>query len=211
MTLALENNSMTYLQIFGSGALANEIKFGLISNAYSAISPIEITTLKESDQYNPSFMSVLGMQDPIIKKRLFESLPSDAQSNFATLIHNKAIVFPNVTVGLGTVINANVIVSYGVNIGLSVLLNWNVTVGHEVEIGNYTSVGPGSNISGGVKIGNQSFLGAGTVILPGIKIGDNVRVGAGAVVTKDLPSNVTAVGVPARFDSPNGIESKWCE
>ena len=34
--------------------------------------------------------------------------------------------------------------------------------------------------------------------MPGITIGDNVVVGAGSVVTKDLPSNVVAVGNPCR-------------
>ena len=35
-------------------------------------------------------------------------------------------------------------------------------------------------------------------ILPGVSIGDNVVVGAGAVVTKDIPDNSLALGVPAR-------------
>ena len=38
--------------------------------------------------------------------------------------------------------------------------------------------------------------------MPGITIGDNVVVGAGSVVTKDLPSNVIAVGNPCRVLRP---------
>lgn len=34
--------------------------------------------------------------------------------------------------------------------------------------------------------------------LPGVTIGDNVVIGAGSVVTKDIPSNVVAVGNPCR-------------
>ena len=34
--------------------------------------------------------------------------------------------------------------------------------------------------------------------MPGITIGDNVVIGAGSVVTKDIPSDVVAVGVPCR-------------
>ena len=41
-------------------------------------------------------------------------------------------------------------------------------------------------------------IGAGALIMPGITIGDHVVVGAGSVVTKDLPSNVIAVGNPCR-------------
>lgn len=49
-----------------------------------------------------------------------------------------------------------------------------------------------------VHIGKNCWIGAGALILPGITIGDNVVVGAGSVVTKDLPSNVVAVGNPCK-------------
>ena len=38
----------------------------------------------------------------------------------------------------------------------------------------------------------------GVTVLPGVTIGDNVVIGAGSIVTKDIPSNVVAVGNPAR-------------
>lgn len=49
-----------------------------------------------------------------------------------------------------------------------------------------------------VTIGNNVWVGAGAVILPGVKIGDNSVIGAGSVVTKDIPSNVVAVGNPCK-------------
>lgn len=49
-----------------------------------------------------------------------------------------------------------------------------------------------------VRIGRSCWIGAGAVILPGVTIGDNTVVGAGSVVTRDLPSNVVAVGNPCR-------------
>ncbi|MDO5832246.1 MAG: DapH/DapD/GlmU-related protein [Methanobrevibacter sp.] len=42
------------------------------------------------------------------------------------------------------------------------------------------------------------WLGANVTILPGVTIGNNVVVGAGAVVTKDIPDNSLALGVPAK-------------
>lgn len=42
------------------------------------------------------------------------------------------------------------------------------------------------------------WLGAGAIINPGVKIGKNSVIGAGAVVTKDIPTDSVAVGVPAR-------------
>ena len=49
-----------------------------------------------------------------------------------------------------------------------------------------------------IKIGKNCWIGAGVIIVPGITIGDNVVIGAGSVVTKDIPSNVVAVGNPCR-------------
>jgi len=49
-----------------------------------------------------------------------------------------------------------------------------------------------------VHIGRNCWIGAGAILLPGITIGDNVVIGAGSIVTKDLPSNVVAVGNPCK-------------
>lgn len=49
-----------------------------------------------------------------------------------------------------------------------------------------------------IAIGSNVWLGGGVIVLAGVTIGENTVVGAGAVVTRDLPSDVVAVGVPAR-------------
>ena len=55
-----------------------------------------------------------------------------------------------------------------------------------------------------VRIGENCWIGAGAVLLPGVTVGDNVVIGAGSVVTKDIPSNVVAVGNPCRVLRPVG-------
>lgn len=49
-----------------------------------------------------------------------------------------------------------------------------------------------------VHIGNNVWIGSGSVILPGVTIGDNAVIGAGSVVTRDIPSDMIAVGSPAK-------------
>ena len=49
-----------------------------------------------------------------------------------------------------------------------------------------------------ITVGNNVWIGAGTVVLGGVTIGDNTVIGAGSIVTKDIPANVIAVGVPCR-------------
>ena len=54
------------------------------------------------------------------------------------------------------------------------------------------------DVFGRIKLGNNIHIGVSTIIMPGVTIGDNSIIGAGAVVTKDIPANSIAVGVPAR-------------
>ncbi|MEE3491338.1 MAG: sugar O-acetyltransferase [Methanobrevibacter sp.] len=97
--------------------------------------------------------------------------------------------------------------------------NFNLTILdiNEVHIGDNVMIGPNTTITtvshplspkkrrqhlgqaSEIRIGNDVWLGANVVILPGVTIGNNVVVGAGAVVTKDIPDNSLAVGVPAKM------------
>ena len=73
------------------------------------------------------------------------------------------------------------------------------TIGAEVNIGAGTIT---CNFDGERKnhteIGAGAFIGSDTMLIAPITIGENARTGAGAVVTKDIPANTLAVGMPAR-------------
>lgn len=49
-----------------------------------------------------------------------------------------------------------------------------------------------------VIIGNDCWFGAGVTVCPGVTIGDNCVIGAGSVVTRDIPSDSFAAGVPCK-------------
>jgi acetyltransferase-like isoleucine patch superfamily enzyme len=49
-----------------------------------------------------------------------------------------------------------------------------------------------------VVIGRGAWLGARVIVVAGVTVGDGAIVGAGSVVTKDVPPQAIAVGVPAR-------------
>lgn len=49
------------------------------------------------------------------------------------------------------------------------------------------------------RVGDNVYFGTGAIIMCPVNIGDNVIIGAGAVVTKDIPSNCTVAGNPARI------------
>jgi acetyltransferase-like isoleucine patch superfamily enzyme len=86
-----------------------------------------------------------------------------------------------------------------------------------LEIGSNCAIGPGCYltdhdhgldpsltplsqplINAPTRLGNEVWLGAHVVVLKGLTIGDRAVIGAGSVVTKDIPANAVALGVPAR-------------
>lgn len=54
-----------------------------------------------------------------------------------------------------------------------------------------------------VTIGDNVWIGGGAIIMPGVRIGDNVVIGAGSIVTKDIPSDKIAYGVPCKVIRDN--------
>lgn len=51
---------------------------------------------------------------------------------------------------------------------------------------------------GSIQIGKNVWLGRNVCVMPGVTIGENAVIGANAVVTKDIPANCIAAGVPAK-------------
>lgn len=109
-----------------------------------------------------------------------------------------------------------------VHFGKGVYANFNLTLVDDTHIyvGDFTMFGPNVTVATAghpilpelreqvyqynfpVHIGRNCWIGAGAVIVPGVSIGDNTVIGAGSVVTKDIPSDVVAVGNPCRVLRP---------
>ena len=110
--------------------------------------------------------------------------------------------------------------AYGSNtyMGHHVYANFNLTVvdDGECHIGNYCMFAPnvvisttghpvhpsfrdkGAQFSLPVVIKDHVWIGSNVTIMPGVTIGENSVIGAGSVVTKDIPANVVAAGVPCK-------------
>ena len=106
----------------------------------------------------------------------------------------------NITVGDNFYANHNLVILdvCKVNIGNNVMIGPNAgiyTAGHPIDP---ISRKQGLEFGKPITIGNDVWIGGNVVILPGVTIGDNIVIGAGSVVTKDIPSNVVAVGNPCR-------------
>jgi len=55
----------------------------------------------------------------------------------------------------------------------------------------------------GPMIGNHVFLGDGAKVVGNVSVGDHAIIGISSVVTKNIPTNATAVGIPAKVIDEN--------
>jgi sugar O-acyltransferase (sialic acid O-acetyltransferase NeuD family) len=117
---------------------------------------------------------------------------------FTNAISPLAHVSPRAKLGQGIVIFPRVVINTGAWIGSYSTLNLATTVSHDTRIGEYCNVNPGVHLAGNVTVGDECYIGMGTTVIQGKSIGEKTIIGAGAVVQRDLPANVTAVGVPAK-------------
>jgi galactoside O-acetyltransferase len=134
-------------------------------------------------------------------------------------------------IGEGCYIESPLRTNFGgrhVHFGKNIYANFNLTLVDDTHIyvGDNTMFGPnvtvataghpiephlrekGYQYNAPVRIGRNCWIGAGAILLPGVTVGDNVVIGAGSVVTKDIPSDVVAVGNPCKVLRPVGEKDR---
>lgn len=106
----------------------------------------------------------------------------------------------NITAGKQLYINHNCVIldCAQVRLGDNVMLGPNVglyTAGHPLEAKVRSS---GLEFAHPITIGDNVWIGGNAVVLGGVTIGENSVIAAGSVVTRDIPPNTLAAGVPCR-------------
>lgn len=169
------------------------------------------------DIYDPADPEVSKLQVSCMEKLYNYNLtrPSEGERRFALLKEMFA------EIGEGCYVEPPLYSNFGghhVHFGKNIYANYHLTLVDDTHIyvGDNTMFGPnvvlataghpiaaelrskGLQYNMPIHIGRNCWLGAGVIVLPGVTIGDCVVIGAGSVVTKDIPSNVVAVGNPCR-------------
>lgn len=177
----------------------------------------EIEKMTNGELYLPGDDGIMAEQTKYLEKLYDYNLtrPGEAEKRAAMLTD----MF--LEVGEGCYIEPPFHANWGgahVRFGKYVYANFNLTLVDDsyITVGDYTMFGPNVTISTAghpidptlrekvmqynmpVQIGRNCWLGAGVIVMPGVSIGDNSVIGAGSVVTRDIPANVVAVGVPDR-------------
>ncbi len=158
----------------------------------------EVRFVQENDPINPSFLTALLLY-PSMQIRFFYKVACCLRKIklhfLAKLVLQTGRMITGIEINLGAEIGSRVFIDHGMGvvIGATAIIGDNVVIYHGVTLGA-TGNPEGRRHP---KIGNNVLIGAGAKLLGPITIGDNVSIGANAVVTKDVPSNSIAVGVPA--------------
>ncbi len=122
--------------------------------------------------------------------------------------NNKRISFlrkQGVRIGQGCDISSNVnfgsepyLISLGDNVRVSEYTLFITHDGGCWVVRNYDSSYKNADLISPITVGNNVHIGMGVTIMPGIHIGNNVIIGCGAIVTKDIPDNSVAAGIPCK-------------
>jgi sugar O-acyltransferase (sialic acid O-acetyltransferase NeuD family) len=148
---------------------------------------------------NPVDGLAMGVGNPEVRLRLGQELKRRFPGiPWPVLIHPSVRHHESCQFAEGVTICAGNIATVNVKIQEFAVVNLGCTIGHEASIGAASVINPLTAISGGVKIGTGVLVGAHVSILQYLSIGDHAVIGSGAMVNKDVASNTTVMGVPAK-------------
>lgn len=182
-----DNNEFNFLGYYDDG-----IPIGTEINGFPLLGSME-DLLKVREP----LCVVLAIGIPSVREKIFKSI-TNPNVSFPNLIHPSAIIGDEIRWGQGNIICAYCVITCNIEISDFVILNLSSTVGHDTVIKSYSSFMPAVNISGDVTVNEKVYVGTGAKIINQVQIGKNTIVGAGAVVSKSLPEDCTAVGIPAK-------------
>lgn len=158
---------------------------------YDVIETISDHKVNENNVY------ICAIGDPKIKFDICKRFIRQG-AEFVNIIHPSARIGRTCNLGIGDVICPNAVLTENVTVGDFVAINCHSNCGHDSIVGDGCTLSVFCDVTGFVQLSQCVFMGSHASICPGNKIGEYSKLGAGVVVISDIPSNVTAIGVPAK-------------
>jgi sugar O-acyltransferase (sialic acid O-acetyltransferase NeuD family) len=141
---------------------------------------------------------VIGIGLPQVRATVVGELTRRGH-RFATVVDPSATLGVDVRLGAGVIVQAGACLTTNVVVGDHTHVGAGSVVSHDDVLGEVVTLAPRVALSGDVTLGDGVFAGVGSTVMPGCCVGARTVLGAGAVVTGDVPADVVAKGVPARW------------
>lgn len=138
---------------------------------------------------------ILGIGNMRVREKLIPYL--DKHMEAVNVIHPNSEISKHAVIGRGILIESFTKIANGATVGNHCIINPFSAINHDQTIGDNVLIASGVNLAGH-SIGKNTIIADGVTI--GFKkyIGANCIIGEGAVVTKNIPDNSVAFGIPAK-------------
>ena len=170
----------------------------------------DIQTVKDRDPAATSVLEILFLYPglkAIRRHRVAHWFFKHNMKFIARVISQQTVKMTNIEIHPGATIGRRFFIDHGTG----------VVIGETAVIGDNCTIYQGVTLGGTGKdtgkrhptLGNGVLVGAGAKLLGNFTVGDGAKIAAGAVVLGDVPSDSTAVGIPARVVRRSG--QKICD
>lgn len=198
------------LAIIGAGKQAKEI-FSLIMNAtkdckYEKIVIVGLVEDKAnniiSEDYffslpKNDFEILIAMGEPSMREKMSKKY-GNMGYQFATYVHEFAVVGENTEILPGTILLPFVYVAQEVKIAANTLIHAGARIENNCSIGNNCFISSGAFVGAKTSIGNSTFVGPNSSIKDQVLVGNNVIIGMGSNVISNIDNDIVVVGNPAK-------------
>lgn len=178
------------------GILDTKEKIGQKILGYEVIGTDEdISSLTLKDIY---FIVTVGhIKSFVPRKKIYTKLKEHG-ARLATICSPNAYVSKHGKIEEGTIVMHHAFVNAGARIGINCIINTNAIIEHDAFIGNHCHISTATLVNGDCVVQDNCFIGSNATLRNGITVKNNTIIGAGAFVSKDILTEGSFVGNPAR-------------
>ncbi len=145
---------------------------------------------------------IIGVGEPSIRAILLKKL-KEFKISLVSIVHPNVIISPSSEIGSGVYIGPFSFISSESIIEDNVLIQPHAMIGHDVKIGFSSIISTNAAIAGNCTVGARTYIALNVSVEQNIIIGDDSIIGMASCVNKDIPSEVIAIGYPARVLKKN--------
>jgi len=201
---------MKKLIIIGAGGYSKSVIDSVNTEKYSIQGFIDEFSEKESHLGYPilaksiidipdyqSYVYFIAIGNNKKRKVWFDRLCS-LNLEIINVIDKSAMISSRSEIGTGCFVGKMAIINAGAKIGNNCIVNTKALIEHGCCIGSHVNISTSTVLNGDVRVSDGSFIGSSSVIIGQLSVGEWSTVGAAAAVIRDVESNVTVAGVPAK-------------